>query len=117
MPLLTQNKRMDRVHSTTELFSKYSHLKVSLMGRPAFFTQSVMGISNADLLLCFLKENAKLFRSKPAVTVDQTCLLYVQQREFAATTPSDSESYWVLMHLVYVPRGRKKIHIINFIPF
>ncbi|XP_053355522.1 uncharacterized protein LOC128527190 isoform X3 [Clarias gariepinus] len=62
MPLLTQNKRVDRVVSTTELFSKYSHFK----------------------------ENAKLFRSRAPVTVDQKCLLYVQQREFAATTPADS---------------------------
>ncbi|KAF4080110.1 hypothetical protein AMELA_G00166710 [Ameiurus melas] len=62
MPLLTQNKRIDRVISTTDLFSNYSHLK----------------------------ENAKAFRSKPLVTVDPECLLYVQQREFAATTPADS---------------------------
>ncbi|XP_060774888.1 protein N-terminal asparagine amidohydrolase [Neoarius graeffei] len=61
MPLLTQNKRIDRVISTTELFSKYSHLK----------------------------ENAKTFRSRPIVTVDPKCLLYVQQREFAATIPAD----------------------------
>ncbi|KAI4899543.1 hypothetical protein NFI96_016153, partial [Prochilodus magdalenae] len=57
-----QNKRLDRVTSTAELFSRYSHLK----------------------------ENAKEFRSKPPVTVDPKCLLYVQQREFAATTPADN---------------------------
>ncbi|TSK62615.1 Protein N-terminal asparagine amidohydrolase [Bagarius yarrelli] len=61
MPLLTQNKRLDGVTSATELFSKYSHLK----------------------------DNAKIFRSKPPVTVDPKCLLYVQQREFAVTTPAD----------------------------
>ncbi|XP_058258580.1 protein N-terminal asparagine amidohydrolase isoform X1 [Hemibagrus wyckioides] len=61
MPLLTQNKQIDRVISTTELFTKYSHLK----------------------------ENAKTFHSKPLVTVDPKCLLYVQQREYAATTPAD----------------------------
>ncbi|KAL7825911.1 hypothetical protein SRHO_G00336490 [Serrasalmus rhombeus] len=62
MPLLTQNKRIDRLSSTTELFSRYSHLE----------------------------ENAKEFRSKSPVTVDPKCLLYVQQREFAATTPGDN---------------------------
>ncbi|XP_072539551.1 protein N-terminal asparagine amidohydrolase isoform X2 [Salminus brasiliensis] len=62
MPLLVQNKRIDRVSSTAEFFSRYSHLK----------------------------ENAKEFRSKPLVTVDPKCLLYVQQREFAATTPADN---------------------------
>ncbi|XP_060724713.1 protein N-terminal asparagine amidohydrolase [Tachysurus vachellii] len=61
MPLLIQNKRVDHVISTAELFSKYSHLR----------------------------DNAKTFRSKPLVTVDPECLLYVQQREFAATTPTD----------------------------
>uniref|UniRef100_A0A3B1J5S9 N-terminal asparagine amidase n=1 Tax=Astyanax mexicanus TaxID=7994 RepID=A0A3B1J5S9_ASTMX len=39
---------------------------------------------------CFLKENAKEFRSRPALTVEPKRLLYVQQREFAATTPADS---------------------------
>ncbi|XP_076871935.1 protein N-terminal asparagine amidohydrolase [Brachyhypopomus gauderio] len=62
MPLLIQNKRIDRVTSTSELFSRYSHLK----------------------------EDAKVFRSRSLVTVDPKCLLYVQQREFAATTPADN---------------------------
>ncbi|XP_066521747.1 protein N-terminal asparagine amidohydrolase [Hoplias malabaricus] len=62
MPLLTQNKRIDRVTSTSEFFSRHSHLK----------------------------ENAKEFRSKAPVTFDTKCLLYVQQREFAATTPADN---------------------------
>lgn len=46
MPLLTENKRIDRVLSTTELFLKYSHLKVSVMVRPGFTTQFLTGISN-----------------------------------------------------------------------
>lgn len=62
MPLLVHNRRIERVTSTAELFLKYSHLQ----------------------------ENAKEFRSKPPLTVDTKCLLYVQQREFAATTPTDS---------------------------
>uniref|UniRef100_A0AAX7U9P5 N-terminal asparagine amidase n=1 Tax=Astatotilapia calliptera TaxID=8154 RepID=A0AAX7U9P5_ASTCA len=35
------------------------------------------------------QEKAKAFRSKPLVDVDPKCLLYVHQREFAATTPAD----------------------------
>ncbi|XP_062853008.1 protein N-terminal asparagine amidohydrolase [Trichomycterus rosablanca] len=61
MPLLIQNKKIDRVTSTAELYSKYS---------------------------C-LKEKAKVFRSKPILIVDPKCLLYMQQREYAATTPAD----------------------------
>ncbi|XP_070838530.1 protein N-terminal asparagine amidohydrolase isoform X2 [Chaetodon trifascialis] len=37
-----------------------------------------------------LWENGRTFRSKPLVDVDPKCLLYVQQREFAATTPADN---------------------------
>lgn len=37
------------------------------------------------------QEHGRAFRSKPLVDVDPKCLLYVQQREFAATTPADSE--------------------------
>lgn len=37
------------------------------------------------------QEGGRAFRSKPQVDVDPKCLLYVQQREFAATTPADSE--------------------------
>uniref|UniRef100_A0A7N6FAK9 N-terminal asparagine amidase n=1 Tax=Anabas testudineus TaxID=64144 RepID=A0A7N6FAK9_ANATE len=62
MPLFIQNRRIDRISSTEELFDKYPHLK----------------------------ENARTFRSKPLVDVDPKCLLYVQQREFAATTPADN---------------------------
>ncbi|KAJ0050420.1 hypothetical protein NL108_003639, partial [Boleophthalmus pectinirostris] len=34
-------------------------------------------------------ENARQFRSRPLVDVDPKCFLYVQQRECAATTPTD----------------------------
>ncbi|XP_030638230.1 protein N-terminal asparagine amidohydrolase [Chanos chanos] len=61
MPLFSQNRRIERVTTTAELFTKYPHLK----------------------------ESAEAFRSKPLQIVDQKCLLYVQQREFAATTPAD----------------------------
>lgn len=36
MPLFIQNKQIDCVILTTELFSKYSHLTVSAMTRPGF---------------------------------------------------------------------------------
>ncbi|XP_038550480.1 protein N-terminal asparagine amidohydrolase isoform X1 [Micropterus salmoides] len=62
MPLLIQNRGLGRISSTGELFEKYPHLQ----------------------------ENARTFRSKPLVDVDPKCLLYVQQREFAATTPEDN---------------------------
>uniref|UniRef100_A0A3Q1AKR8 N-terminal asparagine amidase n=1 Tax=Amphiprion ocellaris TaxID=80972 RepID=A0A3Q1AKR8_AMPOC len=62
MPLLIQNRGFDRISSTAELFDKNPHLQ----------------------------ENARTFRSKPLVDVDPKCLLYVQQREFAATTPADN---------------------------
>lgn len=38
------------------------------------------------------QENGRAFRSRPLVEVDPKCLLYVQQREFAATTPEDRKS-------------------------
>ncbi|XP_062304477.1 protein N-terminal asparagine amidohydrolase [Osmerus eperlanus] len=62
MPLLIQNRRIERPSSTDELFTKYPHLQT----------------------------NASEFRSKAFVDVDSKCLLYVQQREFAATTPADN---------------------------
>ncbi|XP_054896802.1 protein N-terminal asparagine amidohydrolase isoform X2 [Poeciliopsis prolifica] len=62
MPLFFQNRELDCFRSTAELFDKYPHLK----------------------------ENAKAFRSKSRVDVDPKHLLYVQQREFAATTPADN---------------------------
>lgn len=61
MPLLIQNKALDRISSTVELFDRHPHLQ----------------------------ESARDFRSKPLVDVDPKCFLYVQQREFAATTPTD----------------------------
>ncbi|XP_051753556.1 protein N-terminal asparagine amidohydrolase isoform X1 [Ctenopharyngodon idella] len=62
MPLLTQNKRIERVNSVAELFSKYPHLK----------------------------ESAKQFVSSSPESVDPKQLLYIQQREFASTTPADN---------------------------
>lgn len=62
MPLFVQKRGVDCLSSTAELFDRYPHLQ----------------------------ENARAFRSKPLVDVDPKCLLYVQQREFAATTPADN---------------------------
>ncbi|KAM4603832.1 protein N-terminal asparagine amidohydrolase [Polymixia lowei] len=62
MPLLIQNRKIERPSSTEEMLDKYPHLQ----------------------------ENARTFCSKPLVDVDPKCLLYVQQREFAATTPADN---------------------------
>uniref|UniRef100_A0AAY4A008 Protein N-terminal asparagine amidohydrolase n=1 Tax=Denticeps clupeoides TaxID=299321 RepID=A0AAY4A008_9TELE len=62
MPLVVENGRVARVGATAELFSKYPRLQ----------------------------ESARAFRAKTPVTVEPARLLYVQQREFAATTPSDS---------------------------
>ncbi|XP_037621591.1 protein N-terminal asparagine amidohydrolase [Sebastes umbrosus] len=62
MPLLIHNRGVDRISSTAELFDSHPHLQ----------------------------ENARTFRTKPLVDVDPKCLLYVQQREFAATTPADN---------------------------
>uniref|UniRef100_A0A8C6LFT4 N-terminal asparagine amidase n=2 Tax=Nothobranchius furzeri TaxID=105023 RepID=A0A8C6LFT4_NOTFU len=61
MPLFIQGRELGRIRSTEELFSKYPHLQ----------------------------EHARTFRSRPLVEVDPKCLLYVQQREFATTTPAD----------------------------
>ncbi|KAI1896041.1 hypothetical protein AGOR_G00090720 [Albula goreensis] len=62
MPLLTENHKIERTGTTAEFFAKYPHLQ----------------------------ENARAFRSKALVNVEHKCLLYVQQREFAATTPADN---------------------------
>lgn len=62
MPLLIQNRGVGSINSSAEVFDKYPHLK----------------------------EGGRAFRSKPRVDVDPKCLLYVQQREFAATTPADN---------------------------
>lgn len=62
MPLLSQNKRIERVNSTAELFSRFPHLK----------------------------DGAQQFVSRTAEPVDPKHLLYIQQREFAVTTPADN---------------------------
>ncbi|XP_068177784.1 protein N-terminal asparagine amidohydrolase isoform X2 [Antennarius striatus] len=62
MPLFIQNREVGGINSTAELFDKYPHLQ----------------------------ENGRAFRCKPLVHVDPKCLLYVHQREFAATTPADN---------------------------
>ncbi|XP_028303922.1 protein N-terminal asparagine amidohydrolase [Gouania willdenowi] len=61
MPLFIQSREVDHINSTKELFDRNPHLQ----------------------------ENARAFRSKPLVVVDTKGLLYIQQREFAATTPDD----------------------------
>ncbi|CAL1602002.1 unnamed protein product [Knipowitschia caucasica] len=61
MPLLIQKEGFNRINSTVELFEKYPHLQ----------------------------DNARQFRSRPLVEVDPKRFLYVQQREYAATTPAD----------------------------
>ncbi|KAF0037798.1 hypothetical protein F2P81_010672 [Scophthalmus maximus] len=70
MPLFSQNRRLERINATAELFDKYPHLQ----------------------------ENARTFRAKPLVDVDPKCFLYVQQREFAATTPADGSGAVCLAH-------------------
>lgn len=62
MPLLIENHKIERTSTTAEFFAKYP----------------------------LLQENAGAFRAKALVNVDPKCLLYVQQREFAATTPADN---------------------------
>ncbi|XP_068607350.1 protein N-terminal asparagine amidohydrolase [Brachionichthys hirsutus] len=62
MPLFIQNREIGCINSTAELFVKYPHLQ----------------------------ENGRAFCCKPHVDVDPKSLLYVQQREFAATTPADN---------------------------
>ncbi|KAM3865383.1 protein N-terminal asparagine amidohydrolase [Diretmus argenteus] len=62
MPLFIHGRGVDRPSSAGELFDTYPHLQ----------------------------ETARAFRSQPLVDVDPKCLLYVQQREFAATTPADN---------------------------
>ncbi|XP_076001444.1 protein N-terminal asparagine amidohydrolase [Genypterus blacodes] len=61
MPLVIQNRGVECPSSTAELLVRYPHFQGT----------------------------ASAFRSKPLVDVDPKCLLYVQQREFAATTPAD----------------------------
>ncbi|XP_066545434.1 protein N-terminal asparagine amidohydrolase [Amia ocellicauda] len=61
MPLLINSCKIERPHTTAEFFKKYPHLQ----------------------------DSARAFRVKTAGSVDPAGLLYVQQREFAATTPAD----------------------------
>lgn len=53
--------------------------------------QSYLEIIKVRINFVF-QENGRAFRSRPLVEVDPKCLLYVQQREFAATTPEDRKS-------------------------
>lgn len=62
MPLFIQNREADRITSTEDLYLQNTHLQ----------------------------DHARAFLSKPLVDVDPKCLLYVQQRELAATTPADN---------------------------
>ncbi|XP_072124938.1 protein N-terminal asparagine amidohydrolase isoform X1 [Mobula birostris] len=61
MPLLLNDQPISLPSSTREFIERYSKLK----------------------------EGAETLKSKPAVKVDSKGLLYIQQREFAATTPQD----------------------------
>ncbi|MBN3320969.1 NTAN1 amidohydrolase, partial [Atractosteus spatula] len=61
MPLFANNQRIERPYTTTEFFGKCPHFKKS----------------------------ARSFRERAARTVGPQGLLYVQQRELAATTPAD----------------------------
>ncbi|XP_055507834.1 protein N-terminal asparagine amidohydrolase [Leucoraja erinacea] len=61
MPLLVYNRPVSLPSSTGEFIERYSRLK----------------------------EGAETLKSKPAIKVDPPGLLYIQQREFAATVPQD----------------------------
>ncbi|XP_061847730.1 protein N-terminal asparagine amidohydrolase isoform X3 [Colius striatus] len=61
MPLLVNGERIDLAWPTRDVIRAYPHLE----------------------------EKAKLLRSQPAQIVEPKGLLYVQQREFAVTTPKD----------------------------
>ncbi|KAM6080126.1 protein N-terminal asparagine amidohydrolase isoform 2-T2 [Theristicus caerulescens] len=61
MPLLINGERIDLARPTGDMIRHYPHLE----------------------------EKAKLLRSQPAQIVEPKGLLYVQQREFAVTTPKD----------------------------
>ncbi|XP_027510699.1 protein N-terminal asparagine amidohydrolase isoform X2 [Corapipo altera] len=61
MPLLVNGARVDLSRPTGDMIRAHPHLE----------------------------EKAKLLRSQPAQTVEPKGLLYVQQREFAVTTPKD----------------------------
>ncbi|XP_006001779.1 protein N-terminal asparagine amidohydrolase [Latimeria chalumnae] len=61
MPLIVNNSQVHLPRTTAEFIRLYSHFE----------------------------ESAKAFRSRPTQQVEPRGLLYVQQREFAATTPQD----------------------------
>ncbi|KAK1162814.1 protein N-terminal asparagine amidohydrolase isoform X2 [Acipenser oxyrinchus oxyrinchus] len=65
-----------------------------LMKMPLFINNEKVQLFNTTVKLFriypLLKDGAKVFRDRlPETAVDTKCLLYVKQREFAATTPSD----------------------------
>ncbi|XP_018596186.2 protein N-terminal asparagine amidohydrolase [Scleropages formosus] len=61
MPIFSQNRRIERLSATESFFARHPHLR----------------------------DSAREFRAKGSVNVEPQCLLYVQQRECAATTPAD----------------------------
>ncbi|XP_059835349.1 protein N-terminal asparagine amidohydrolase [Hypanus sabinus] len=60
---------------------------------PLLFNDQPISLPSStwEFIECYskLKESAETLKSKPAVKVDSKGLLYIQQREFAATTPQD----------------------------
>ncbi|KAL4624523.1 protein N-terminal asparagine amidohydrolase [Arapaima gigas] len=62
MPLFSQNCRIERLSTTQMFFAQHPHIK----------------------------DSAREFHAKAPVSVDTRCLLYVQQRECATTTPADN---------------------------
>ncbi|XP_072416242.1 protein N-terminal asparagine amidohydrolase isoform X1 [Chiloscyllium punctatum] len=71
MPLLVSNRPIDLPSSTGDFIERYSQLK----------------------------ETAKSLQSKPVRKIDHKGLLYVHQREFAATTPQDGYSMGDLLQI------------------
>ncbi|KAM7091164.1 protein N-terminal asparagine amidohydrolase isoform X3 [Ciconia boyciana] len=70
MPLLINGERIDLARPTGDMIRAYPHLE----------------------------EKAKLLRSQPVQIVKPKGLLYVQQREFAVTTPKDGSGATCLTH-------------------
>ncbi|XP_075370760.1 protein N-terminal asparagine amidohydrolase isoform X4 [Mycteria americana] len=70
MPLLINGERIDLARPTGDMIRAYPHLE----------------------------EKAKLLRSQPVQIVEPKGLLYVQQREFAVTTPKDGSGATCLTH-------------------
>ncbi|XP_043568063.1 protein N-terminal asparagine amidohydrolase isoform X3 [Chiloscyllium plagiosum] len=71
MPLLVSNRPIDLPSSTGDFIERYSQLK----------------------------ETAKSLQSKPVRKIDRKGLLYIHQREFAATTPQDGYSMGDLLQI------------------